>query len=178
MLARIGRSAFTLATFILAAMGIAAWHHIRIREFIQSVYDLLCEELPGALRKHDAELRSSMLQLRFQGESAVYQLRVRHKARLREIGTEFRGTRSENEQWRDRLAQRLSELKARVGPLIELEESSRTRTRLFENIQLNPDRKRPISRSLTDAQASETAKHFARFIQAVKPLVHGPDKEP
>ena len=173
MLARIGRAAFTLATLVLAIVGIAVWHHIRVRQFIQSVYDLLRKELTGTLRGHEAELRSSILQLRFRGESAVYQLRVRHKARLLEIGTEFRGTQGENERWRDRLALSLAELKARVGPLVELEETSRNRTRLFENIQLDPDRKQPISRSLTDAQAAETAKRFARFIQAVEPLVRG-----
>ncbi len=173
MLARLGRSTFSLATFVLASAGIAFWHHVRVRQFIQSVYDLLCKELPGALRRHDAELRNSILQLRFPGESAVYQLRVRHKARLLEIGTEFRETQGEHERWRDRLAPSLSELKARAGPLIELEETSRTRTRLFENIHLNPDRKQPISRSLTDARALETAKRFARLIQAVEPLVRG-----
>ena len=173
MLARIGRPTLTLATFVLASAGIAFWHHIRVRQFIQSVYDQLRKELPAALRKHDAELLSSILQLRFRSESTVFQLRVRHKARLLEIGTEFRGTRGENEWWRDQLAQRLSELKARVGPSIELEETSRTRTRLFENIYLNPDQNQPISRSLTDAQALDTAKRLARFIQAVEPLVGG-----
>ena len=173
MLAQIGRRTFTLAALVPAFVSIAVWHHVRVRQFIQSVYDLLCEELPSALRGHDAEQLSSILKLRFRGESAVYQLRVRHKARLLEIGTEFRGTQDENERWRDRLAQSLPELKARVGPSIELEETSRTRTRLFENIRLDPDQNRPISRSLTDAQASETAKRFARLIQTVEPLVRG-----
>ena len=173
MLARMVRPALASAALAMAVVGIAGWHHIRVRQFIQSAYDLLREELPEAFRKHDVELRTSMLQLRFHDENAVYQLRVRHKARLLEIGTEFRGTRDENVRWRDRLAEGLSELKARIGPLIELEETSKTRTRLFENIRLDPDQTQPISRSLTDAQALETAKRFARFIQAVEPLARG-----
>ncbi len=173
MLARIGRPAFSLAIFVLAVVWIAGWHHIRVRQFIQSVYDLLHGELPPPLRRHDADLQTSTLQLRCRGESAVYQLRVRHKVRLLEIGAEFRGAAVEHQQWRVLLAQSLSELKALVDLLIELEEISRARTRVFENIHLDPDQKRPISRSLTPMQASQTAKRFARFIQAVRPLVCG-----
>lgn len=144
------------------------WHHVRVRQFLESVYRQLQERLPPALRRHDADLATSVLRLNFSRGELTYQFRICHKARLLELSAEVRDTTGESIRVAELLSERLAELKARVSPNIEIEEPSRTRVRVVYAILLNPDMSQPISRSLTDEVATNAAEQMGRFVKAIE----------
>lgn len=171
MLIRTLRRALTLGAALSLAAEASLWHHVRVRQFLQSVYDQLPEHLPPALRRHEADLATSVLRLSFGRRDPTYQFRIRHKARLLELSAEVRETKGANANAANVFAEGLDELKALISPNIEIEEPSRTRTRLVEVIGLNPDLSQPISRSLTDEQATTAAEQMARLVAAVQSLL-------
>ena len=164
------RRILVLGAALTLVAGTSLWHHVRVRQFLESVYEQLRVGLPPALRRHDADLATSVLRLNFGRADLTYQFRIRHKARLLELSAEVRETEDENTRAAGMFSERLAELKARISPDIEIEEPSRTRTRLVSVVLLNPDLSQPISRSLTDEQATEAAKQMVRFVKTIESL--------
>ena len=68
------------------------------------------------------------------------------------------------------LVNSLPELKANLGPEVEVEELSRGRAQVIDVIKLNPDLGQPVSRSLTDERAASAAARMGRFISVVEAL--------
>ncbi len=163
--------ALKLAAVSALVAAAAFWHHVRIREFIQSVYDSLSDLLPESLREHNLQMRPSILQVYFGSPAVHYEVRVRHKKRCLELGLHFEGEREENHRWVEALAPHALEIQRRLGPNIELEEWTRKWTRLHESLPLDVDPKQPISRALTEELAGDIARRLARLIEVMEPLL-------
>ena len=124
--ARLCAAAATLAS-------IALLHHGHVQMFIQDVYASLRRKLPAPLRKHEAVLKPSLVQVYFEDPSIHYEAWVQRKTRSIEIGLHFEGEREENARWAEMLSERAPEIARALGPSAELETWTRSWTRLHES---------------------------------------------
>ena len=144
----------------------ALWHDslaVRIRDFLLQVYDALPGRLPKPLRDHHWRVRWSLLQVYFEKTTVHYEVWVQRKARRIEIGLHFEGEQEENYRWAQALAPRSLEIQAQLGPNVELEEWTRSWTRLHETRSLVGD--------LADDLAEEIAERLALFIEVLEPIL-------
>lgn len=142
------------------------WHDslaMRIRDFLSLVYDALSRRLPEPLREHRWRVRWSLLQVYFESTAIHYEVWVQRKARRIEIGLHFEGEQEENYRWAQALAPRSLEIQAQLGPNVELEEWTRSWTRLHETRSLVGD--------LADDLAEEIAERLALFIEVLEPIL-------
>ncbi len=136
---------------------------MRIRDFLLLVYDALPQKLPEALREHRWRVRWSLLQVYFERSVVHYEVWVQRKARRIEIGLHFEGEQEENYRWAQALAPHALEIQAQLGPSVELEEWTKSWTRLHETLTLRGD--------LTEELANEVAERVARFIEVLEPIL-------
>ena len=150
-----------------ALVGWAAlWHDslaVRIRDFLLLLYDALPQKLPEELREHRWRVRWSLLQVYFESAAVHYEVWVQRKARRIELGLHFEGDEEENHRWAQALATRALEIQAQLGPGLELEEWTKSWTRLHETLALSGD--------LTEELAEEIAGRLARFIEVLEPIL-------
>lgn len=136
---------------------------MRIRDFLHLTYDALPPLLPEALREHQWRVRWSLLQVYFDTPAVHYEIWVQRKTARIEIGLHFEGEAEENYRWAQALAPRALEIQARLGPAVELEEWTRSWTRLHET--------QSIDGELTPELAQRIAERLAQFIEALEPLL-------
>ena len=136
---------------------------MRIRDFLLLLYDALSRRLPAALRDHQWRVRWGLLQVYFDSPTVHYEVWVQRKAGRIEIGLHFEGEQEENYRWAQALAPRALEIQAQLGPSVELEEWTRSWTRLHES--------RPLAGDLTDELAEAVAQRLARFIEVLEPIL-------
>ena len=142
------------------------WHHtlaVRIRDFLIAVYDSLGKRLPKSLRDHQWRVRFSLLQVYFESPAVHYEVWVQRKTGRIEIGLHFEGEPEENYRWAAALASRSLEIQSQLGPAVELEEWTRSWTRLHET--------RELGGALTVELAGEIARRLAEFIEVLEPIV-------
>lgn len=136
---------------------------MRIRDFLFLVYDALPPALPEALREHCWRVRWSLLQVYFERPTVHYEVWVQRRAARIEIGLHFEGEREESYRWAEALAPRALEIQAQLGPSVELEEWTRSWTRLHET--------RPLVGDLSAELAREVALRLAQFIEVLEPIL-------
>ncbi|MCH8160534.1 MAG: hypothetical protein IIB88_01435 [Chloroflexi bacterium] len=136
---------------------------MRIRDFLTLVYDSVPERLPQPLREHQWRVRWSMLQVYFGRPNVHYELWVQKKARRIEIGLHFECEREESYRWAEVLAPRAIEIQAQLGQNVELEEWTKSWTRLHETLHLDAD--------LSEALAADVAQRLARYIEVLEPIL-------
>ena len=136
---------------------------VRIKDFLNVVYDALPQQLPENLRGHDWRIRWSLLQVYFHKPAIHYEVWVQRKARRIEIGLHFEGEREESYRWAEALAPRAIEIQAQLGPNVELEEWTKSWTRLHETFHMETD--------LTEDLAGRVAERLASYIQVLEPIL-------
>jgi len=140
-------------------------HHgaVRIRDFLLMTYELFSRRLAKRYRDHQWRVRFSLLQVYFESASVHYEVWVQRKTGRIEIGLHFEGEPEENFRWAAALAPRAIEIQSQLGPAVELEEWTRSWTRLHET--------RAIDGKLTEALAGELAGRLAQFVEALEPIL-------
>ena len=136
---------------------------MRIKDFLNLVYDSLPGQLPVELREHDWRVRWSLLQVYFEKPSVHYEVWVQRKARRIELGLHFECEREESYRWAEALAPRAIEIQAQLGQNVELEEWTKSWTRLHETLHLESD--------LSEALAADVAQRLARYIEVLEPIL-------
>ena len=159
-----------LAAVGTAIAGVGFLHHGHIIDFLSVVDTALSRRLPKRLGGRRRRPRSSVLQVYFSSPDVHYEVCVQRKTRSLEIGLHFEGAREENHRWAQMLAPRVLEIKAELGPGVELEEWTRKWTRLHETWPVGGNEWRP-SRDLTEELAGEVAERLARFIEVLEPIL-------
>jgi hypothetical protein len=142
------------------------WHHagaVRIRDFLIAVYESTKKRLPKPLRRHQWRARFSLLQVYFETPAVHYEVWVQRKTARIEIGLHFEGDPDENFRWAATLAPRALEIQSRLGGSVELEEWTRSWTRLHET--------RAIDGKLDERLVEETAQRLCEFIEVLEPIV-------
>jgi hypothetical protein len=136
---------------------------LRIRDFLAIVHASLTEEMGREMREFESRQRFGYLQY-YRGEPGVhYEIWVQRKTQRLEIGLHFEtADRDRNYAAAEALAERAPEIVARVGPEYELEEWTKTWTRLHRSFAA------PV---LTEELASQAASDAAALIRGMEPLL-------
>jgi hypothetical protein len=135
------------------------------------VHDVLAKRLPKPLRRYEWRVRSSLLQVYFGEPSVHYEVWVQRKTGSIEIGLHFEGEREENYRWAETLAPRSLEIQAKLGPNVELEEWTKSWTRLHEQRRFGGGDTWKPSRDLTEELAEDVAERLAAFIETMEPIL-------
>jgi len=156
------RSALLLAA---AVAFLATWHPagLRARDFLALVHDALARLLPEPLRDHRWRVRFSLLQVYFEQPAVHYEVWVQRKTGRIEVGLHFEGEQEANYRWAAALAGRALEIQAALGAGVELEEWTRSWTRLHETL--------PLAGDLTPELAEELAQRVAQYIETLEPIL-------
>jgi hypothetical protein len=126
--------------------------------------------LPVRLRRHRSKLFPSLLQVYYGTPEVHYEVWVQRKPRAIEIGLHFEGERESNRRWADALAARAAQIQAALGPHAELEQWTRSWTRLHGTRPIVGEDWRP-KRDLTPELVREVAARLARYIAVLEPIV-------
>ncbi|MBI4570405.1 MAG: hypothetical protein HY723_00510 [Chloroflexi bacterium] len=167
---RRARFALDLAALAGAAVATALLHHGHVQAFVADVYDALRALLPARLRRHRSKLFPSLLQVYYGKPEVHYEVWVQRKPRAIEIGLHFEGERESNRRWADALAASAAQIQAALGPRAELEQWTRSWTRLHETRPIVGEDWRP-KRDLTPELVREVAARLARYITVLEPIV-------
>jgi len=135
---------------------------MRFHEFLLRVRELAEARLPADAPRFQGRLRSSLIQLYRDDPRIHYEVWIQRKTERIEVGLHFEGEREASYRWAEALGGRVLELQARLGPGVELEEWTRSWTRLHQTIPL---------RTLDDGLAEEVAEALARFITVMEPIL-------
>ena len=135
---------------------------MRFHEFLLLVRELAEARLPADAPQLQGRLRLSLLQLYRDDPRLHYEVWIQRKTGRIEVGLHFEGEPEANRRWAEALGHRVLELKALLGPDVELEEWTRSWTRLHQTLPL---------RKLDDDLAEEVAALLARFIEVMEPIL-------
>ena len=135
---------------------------MRFHEFLLRVRELAEARLPADAPQLQARLRLSLIQHNRDDPRLHYEVWIQRKTGRIEVGLHFEGERETNYRWAQALSRRVLELQARLGPGVELEEWTRSWTRLHLTVPL---------RKLDEDLAEEVAELLARFIRVMEPIL-------
>ena len=164
------RFAVGYCALALAASAVAFLHHGHIEMFLTDVRERLIRKGARRLREAVIDQQSSRLALRFPGISARYEVAIRRLTRSLEIALYLEGSPDENARLNRRLAERSDEIRAALGPRVQLEAISKHEMRLAETQAISHADWSP-KRDLTSALAEETATRLLRFIHVLNPTL-------
>lgn len=135
---------------------------MRIREFLAVVREVAEPLLPLARAPFHWRFRFNLLQLHCGDPAIHYEVWVQRKAGRIELGLHFEGEREMNYRWAARLAERFVEIQAQLGGRVELEEWTRSWTRLHELIPFD---------TLEESLAERVARRLADFVTVMEPIL-------
>ena len=135
---------------------------MRFHEFLLRVRELAEAQLPADAPRLQERLRPSLIQLYRDDPRLHYEVWIQRKTGRIEVGLHFEGERETNYRWAEALGRHALELRARLGHGVELEEWTRSWTRLHRTLPL---------RKLDDELAQEVAEDLARLIQVMEPIL-------
>ncbi len=135
---------------------------MRFHEFLVTVRERAEARLPAGAPRLQGRLRFGLMQLYRDDPRLHYEVWIQRKTGRIEVGLHFEGEPEANYRWAEALGRRAVELQARLGPDVELEEWTRSWTRLHQTVPL---------RKLDDDLAEEVAELLARFIEVMEPIL-------
>lgn len=136
---------------------------MRVAEFMSLVHDRTLAALPEALRDGvNARVRFVWLQLHYHSPKVHYEAWLTRKTGRIEIGLHFEGPRDFSYRWAELMAPHMSEIQARLGPQVELEEWTAAWTRIHQTLPYDP---------LSDALAGEVSDRLSQTIAVLQPIV-------
>lgn len=134
----------------------------RPHEFLARIRDLACDKLGQEAAIFQARIRFSLLQFYRQDPRIHYEVWLQRKTGRIEIGLHFEGEREDNYRWAETLSRRMVEIQAQLGPSMELEEWTRSWTRLHETLPLGV---------LAEETAQDVAARLVRLIRVMEPIL-------
>lgn len=135
---------------------------MRVNEFLDGVVKATRAELPVRWRRFRTGKRYTLVQLYFQRRSIHYEVWIRGKERLLEIGLHCESDRATNAALLAHLSSCLFEIKDALGDQVEVEQWTSTWTRAH---QLMPYEK------LDDATIRAVSLRLAQMIQVLEPIM-------
>jgi hypothetical protein len=135
---------------------------MRPHEFLHAVRDRAAARLPDDLRRWTARVLYATLQAHYGNPRLHYEVWLVRKTGRIEIGLHIEADHETSRAWAMRLARHADDLRAALGPEVELEDWTASWCRLHETLPLDP---------LTDALCDEVAARLAALVQATQPLL-------
>ena len=135
---------------------------MRYHEFLGRVGHLAGEELGEHTPPFQSRIRFSLLQFYRDDPRIHYEVWLQRKTGRIEIGLHFEGEREVNYRWAAALSGRMPEIQAQLGPSIELEEWTRSWTRLHQTVPLGV---------LSEETARDVAARLVRLLRVMEPIL-------
>jgi hypothetical protein len=135
---------------------------MRPHEFLHAVRDRAAAHLPDDLRGWKARVLYATLQAHYGNPRLHYEVWLVRKTGRIEIGLHLEADHETSRTWAMRLARHADELRAALGPAVELEDWTASWCRLHETLPLDP---------LTEVLCDEVAVRLAALVQATQPLL-------
>jgi hypothetical protein len=115
-------------------------------------------------QRPQSRVRSSMLQLYFEDPRQHYELWLRKRDGLVELGLHFEGEREDSLARVAAVSEAMPLVLGGLGPEVEAEEWTERWTRVHETRPLMP---------LTEEYAAELGSRLARYVEVLQPIVEG-----
>ncbi len=135
---------------------------MRIQEFQVSLVNQTREQLPRNLRNFDVRSFFTLFKLFYKQRRIHYEVWVRGKERLVEVGLHFEADRETNQALLDFFSERALEIHAELGPRVDIEQWTTSWGRVHEVV--------PYS-SLDSELVDELAPKLARMITVLQPML-------
>jgi hypothetical protein len=136
---------------------------MRVADFMPVVEQQTLSLLSNGLRDGvTSRIRSVWLQLHYHTSKVHYEVWLTRKTNRIEIGLHFEGARGFSYRWAELIAPYMPEIKARLGPQVELEEWTASWARVHQSLPYDP---------LSDALAEQVARRLAETITVLQPMV-------
>ena len=133
---------------------------MRIQQFQISIVENTRKQLPRNLREFQARASFSLVKIFYAEPKIHYEVWVRGENRLIEIGLHFEADKETNNALRNYFSTRTIELRAELGPRIEVEEWTNSWSRVHEVAPYT---------ALDQKTADEIAAKLARMIATLEP---------
>ena len=135
---------------------------MRIRDFLAVVRRVAEPLLLPVWAPFHWRFRFNLLQLHHGDPTIHCEVWVQRKAGRIELGLHFEGERGTNYRWAARLAERFVEIQARIDAPVELEEWTRSWTRVHELIPFD---------TLDEPLAERVARRLADLVAVMEPIL-------
>lgn len=135
---------------------------MRAHEFLVRVRELTEGQFPEDAPRFQGRLRFGLIQLYREDPRIHYEVWLQRKTGHIEVGLHFEADRDTSYRWAEALGRRVLDLQAQLGPGVELEEWTRSWTRLHRTLPL---------RALDEELAREVADVLARFVSVMEPIL-------
>ncbi len=133
------------------------------REFLELLPDLVRQQLPPEMA--DFEVMGptgSLVKLHYQRPTVHYEVWLRRRQKQVELGLHFEGDRESNHRSLELLSQRSQDIRASLGPGVEVEPWDRGWTRVHETLPWEP---------LGDDFLVEVSLKISGMIRTLEPLL-------
>ncbi len=141
---------------------------MRIQKFQVSLVDKTRKQLPRSLRAFDARSFFSIVKLSYKQPRIHYEVWVRGKERLIEIGLHFEADKSTNDALRAFFDGRAPRVYAELGPRIEIEQWTNSWSRVHQVVPYN---------ELDDELVDQLAEILARMMAVLQPMLDEFERE-
>lgn len=135
---------------------------MRVNEFLHLVAEDARSLLPAKRRGFQARTRFTLIQLYYSRRTIHYEVWVRGKERLLEIGLHFEADKATNARLLDYFSARAFEIKDTLGDQVDIEQWTSTWTRIH---LLTPYQR------LDPETAAAAAKRLAEMIETLQPML-------
>jgi len=134
----------------------------RAHEFLARVRDLAYDQLGSEGAAFQSRIRFSFVQFYREDPRIHYEVWLQRKTGRIEIGLHFEGEREDNYGRAEALSGRMAEIQTQLGPSMELEEWTRSWTRLHQTVPLGP---------LVEEAAQEVSAQLVQLIRVMEPIL-------
>ncbi len=141
---------------------------MRIQKFQVSLVDKTRKQLPRSLRGFDARSFFSIVKLSYKQPRIHYEVWVRGKERLIEVGLHFEADKTTNDALRAYFDERAPEVYFELGPRIEIEQWTNSWSRVHQVVPYN---------ELDDELVEQLAEKLARMMTVLQPMLTEFDRE-
>lgn len=135
---------------------------MRVNDFLHLVAEETRPQLPAKLRAFQVRTRFTLIQLYYSRRSLHYELWVRGKERLLEIGLHFEADRATNSALLDYFSARAFEIKDTLGDHVEIEQWTTSWSRIHQVVPYE---------HLDAVTATSASRHLARIIETLQPML-------
>lgn len=140
---------------------------MRIQQFQISLVEKTRNQLPRALRNFEPRSFFSIVKISYRNPKLHYEVWVRGTERLIEVGLHFEADKATNDALREYFASRALEIKAELGPRVEVEQWTNSWSRVHEVVPYT---------SLDAELVGLLAKKLARMISVLQPMLRDFEK--
>jgi len=140
-----------------------------VREFLVRLVEQVRALLPEERRSFQTYSRWSLVKLYYGSLAIHYETWVQRKTGRLELGLHFEGAAEQNQGLLEALGQRASEIVAGLGPQVEMEQWTKSWTRVHQSLPLGP---------LDEELLHVAAQRLAQMITVLQPILEEVSSQP